>query len=104
MPPKAKPTPEDVERETQFELIANIKSCSEIAKRLFDGASADVVFALFDNLPIEKDVEDFEEDLKTCAAIAKEINLPSNATTVLGIYERVFAEVDDGEEDPDEND
>lgn len=112
MPPKAQQKKQDEEQDTQFQLVADIVSAKEIAESIFGvHCTAAVVLEVFDNMPIEEDLADeYADQLKKAQEIAGEVfgaSAKADPSTVLGIYTRVLAPIDEDEaveEDENEND
>jgi hypothetical protein len=110
MPPKAQQKKQDEEQETQFQIVSDLAAAKEIAEHLFGiHCTPATVFEVFDNMPIEEDVaggyDGYEEQLKKAQEIAGEMfgaSAKVDATTVLGIYTRVLADLDDDEEGDEE--
>ncbi len=95
------------ERQAQYQIVADIVTAQEIATELFgaERVTAKVAYEVFDAMPIEPgEVEGFRNDLKTAQAITVErfgeaARLDPEA--VLGMFDRVFVDPDEDEDDSD---
>ena len=100
-------TDAELNMEEHAEVVANLQGARNIATKLFgNDATAETVLETYDILMSGVDDEDGEEsfnqivsDLETSKEMAKEAGIGDSPTAVFGIYERVFLDLDDDDEE-----